>query len=74
MQPILIPVFPVPPTSEQISIIEKLTEETNRINLLKERFALLIGELENVRSTLIAHAVTDRIKSPSNPNEQVTIS
>ena len=62
MQPILIPVFPVPTTSEQIAIIEKLTEETNRINLLKERFALLIGELESVRSTLIAHAVTDRIK------------
>jgi len=39
MQPILIPVFPVPPTSEQISIVEKLTEDTNRINLLKERFA-----------------------------------
>jgi len=50
------------PTSELISIVEKLAEKRNSINHLKQKFAQVIGELESEGSALIAHAVTGRIK------------
>lgn len=53
---------PLPPTEEQTAIVEIVHQITNTFRSLQLRMETQIHSLKTLRSTLIAHAVTGRIK------------
>ena len=54
--------FPIPPMSEQSEILKFIGDASAAIESGKESVVQQIQTLQTLRSTLIAHAVTGRIK------------
>jgi type I restriction enzyme S subunit len=54
--------IPLPPISEQSAIMKAVTELKDAFQLLGQKVESQIQTLQTLRSTLIAHAVTGKIK------------